>query len=71
MYWYIGEEMIEINNTLYELDLIDIIKELKEQLTLNHIYLFNTVKELPEDLMVNCPFISLLIPFSLWELTTS
>ena len=48
--------MIEINNTLYELDLIDIIKELKEQLTLNHIYLFNTIKELPEDLMVNCPF---------------
>lgn len=48
--------MIEINNTLYELDLIDIIKELKEQLTLNQIYLFNTIKELPEDLMVSCPF---------------
>jgi len=48
--------MIEINNTLYELDLINIIKELKEQLALNQIYLFNTIKELPEDLMVSCPF---------------
>ena len=48
--------MIKINNTIYELDLIDIIKELKEQLAINEIYLFNTIKELPEDLMVSCPF---------------
>lgn len=27
--------MIKINNTIYELNLIDIIKELKEQLSIN------------------------------------
>lgn len=48
--------MLKINNVYYELNLIDIIKELKEQLVLNDIYLFNTIKELPEDLMVSCPF---------------
>jgi len=48
--------MIKINNNYYELNLIDIIQELKEQLAINQIYLFNTIKELPEDLMVNCPF---------------
>ena len=48
--------MIKINNTLYELNLIDIIKELKEQLVINQIYLFNTIKELPTDLMISCPF---------------
>lgn len=48
--------MLKINNVYYELNLIDIIKELKEQLVLNDIYLFNIIKELPEDLMVSCPF---------------
>lgn len=48
--------MIKINDTYYELNLIDIIKELKEQLAINGIYLFNQIKELPEDLMVSCPF---------------
>ena len=36
--------MIKINNTIYELDLIDILKELKEQLTINNIYLFSIMK---------------------------
>ena len=48
--------MIKINNNYYELNLIDIIKELKDQLAINGIYLFNQIKELPEDLMVSCPF---------------
>lgn len=48
--------MIEINNTLYELNLIDIIKELKEQLSINGIYLFDKIKEIPDDIMVSCPF---------------
>lgn len=48
--------MIKINDTYYELNLIDIILELKEQLALNGIYLFNQIKELPENLMVSCPF---------------
>ena len=48
--------MIKISDTYYELNLIDIIIELKEQLSINGINLFNTIKELPEDLMVSCPF---------------
>lgn len=48
--------MIKINEIYYELNLIDIIKELKDQLAINGIYLFNQIKELPEDLMVSCPF---------------
>lgn len=48
--------MIKINNTIYELDLIDILKELKEQLAINNIYLFSIMKELPQDIMVSCPF---------------
>lgn len=48
--------MIKINETLYELNLIDIIQELKEQLAINQIYLFNTIKDLPQDIMVSCPF---------------
>ena len=48
--------MIKINEVYYELELIDIIKELKDQLTLQGIYLFNQIKDLPEDLMVSCPF---------------
>lgn len=48
--------MLKINNIYYELNIIDIIKELKEQLAINGIYLFNQIKELPTDLMVTCPF---------------
>lgn len=48
--------MIKINNTYYELELIDIITELKNQLSINNIYLFNQIKELPQDIMVSCPF---------------
>ena len=35
--------MIKINEVYYELELIDIIKELKDQLTLQGIYLFNQI----------------------------
>lgn len=48
--------MIRIGDTYYEINLIDIIKELREQLVLKDIYLFNRIKELPEDIMVSCPF---------------
>ena len=48
--------MIKIAETYYELDLIDIINELKEQLSINEVYLFNKIKELPYDIMVSCPF---------------
>ena len=48
--------MIKINNTYYELNLIDILLELKNQLNINKIYLFNQIKELPENIMVTCPF---------------
>lgn len=48
--------MIKIANTYYELNLKDIILELKSQLELNNIFLFNQIKELPENLMVSCPF---------------
>lgn len=48
--------MIKISDTYYEINLIDIIKELKNQLILNDIYLFDKIKELPEDIMVSCPF---------------
>lgn len=48
--------MIKINEIYYELNLIDIIQELKYQLSLQQIFLFNKIKELPEDIMVSCPF---------------
>lgn len=48
--------MIKINDTYYELNLLDIISELKNQLALNNVFLFNRIKELPEDIMVSCPF---------------
>lgn len=48
--------MIKISDTYYEINLIDIIRELKEQLAINGIFLFNKIKELPEDIMVSCPF---------------
>ena len=48
--------MIKIADTYYELNLKDIILELKSQLELNNIFLFSQIKELPNDLMVSCPF---------------
>ena len=48
--------MIKINDNYYDLNLIDIIKELKDQLLINNIYLFKTITETPDDLMVSCPF---------------
>lgn len=48
--------MIKINDTYYELDVINIITELKEQLASNGIFLFNQIKDLPDDIMVSCPF---------------
>ena len=48
--------MIKINDIYYELNLLDIISELKNQLALNNIVLFSKIKELPEDIMVSCPF---------------
>lgn len=48
--------MIKILDNYYELNLIDIIIELKNQLATNDIFLFNQIKELPEDVMVSCPF---------------
>ena len=46
--------MIKIADTYYELNLIDILNELKRQTFQMH--LFNQIKELPEDIMVSCPF---------------
>lgn len=46
--------MIKIADNYYELNLIDIIKELKIQLSDRN--LFSQIKELPEDIMVSCPF---------------
>ena len=48
--------MLKINDNYYELEVITILKELKEQLAINGIYLFNQIKELPDDIMVSCPF---------------
>lgn len=48
--------MIKIADVYYELNLKDIILELKLQLELNNIFLFNQIKDLPNDLMVSCPF---------------
>ena len=48
--------MIKINDNYYELNLIDILNELKYQLELNNIYLFKTIKDLPDNIMVSCPF---------------
>lgn len=48
--------MLKINDNYYELEVITILKELKEQLAINGVYLFNQIKELPEDVMVSCPF---------------
>jgi len=48
--------LIKISETIYELNLIDIITELKNQLAINRIYLFSRIKDLPDDLLVSCPF---------------
>lgn len=48
--------MIKINDTYYEINLIDIIEELKTQLALNNIFLFDKIRDLPDNLLVSCPF---------------
>lgn len=48
--------MLKINDNYYDLNLITIIKELKDQLAINGVYLFSQIKELPQDIMVSCPF---------------
>ena len=48
--------MLKINDVYYEINLIDIINELKNQLSLQGINLFGRIKDLPKDLMVSCPF---------------
>lgn len=48
--------MLKISNNYYEINLKDIILELKAQLELNEIYLFKQIKDLPDDMMVSCPF---------------
>ena len=48
--------MLKINDNYYDLDVIDIITELKNQLAINGIFLFNSIKELRDDVMISCPF---------------
>ena len=48
--------MVKINNEYYDINMISIIQELRNQLALEGIYLFGQIKELPENLMVTCPF---------------
>lgn len=48
--------MLKINDNYYDLDVINIITELKNQLAINGIFLFNSIKELPDDVMISCPF---------------
>ena len=48
--------MIKINDTIYDLDIEEIIIELREQLLKEDISLFNTIKHTDEDLMVSCPY---------------
>lgn len=48
--------MIKINDNYYELNLIDIIKELKLQLESNGIFLFNQIKDINDNILVSCPF---------------
>lgn len=48
--------MVKINNEYYDINLISIIEELRNQLALDGIYLFGQIKELPDDIMITCPF---------------
>lgn len=48
--------MLKINENYYDLDVVDIIKELKNQLATKGIFLFNVIRELPGDVMISCPF---------------
>lgn len=48
--------MLKIGENYYELNLMTILEELKSQLAVNGVYLFNQIKELPQDIMVSCPF---------------
>ena len=48
--------MIKINDNYYELNLIDILLELRFQLSQKNIFLFIHIKESGDNLMTNCPF---------------
>lgn len=45
-----------INDTMFPVDLITIIQELRSQLTTNHIHLLNKVFDSGDDIMVCCPY---------------
>ena len=45
-----------INETIFNADLIDIIRELQEELTINKIQLLQTVNDTPDNVMVACPY---------------
>lgn len=48
--------MIEINGIQYNLELIDILNELKNQLATQGYTYFRQIRDLPDDLMISCPF---------------
>lgn len=45
-----------INNVIFNINLIDILNELKAQLNINRISLFNKMKDTNNDIMVQCPY---------------
>lgn len=45
-----------INNVIFNIDLIDILTELKAQLNINGISLFNKMKDTNNDIMIQCPY---------------
>lgn len=45
-----------INGVIFNVDLIDILNELKSQLNINGISLFNKMKDINGDIMVQCPY---------------
>ena len=47
---------MQINNTIFNVDLKTIIQELRSQLTANHIHLLNKVVDSGDDIMVCCPY---------------
>ena len=48
--------MLKINDTYYELDILDILKELRFQLEEQDIHLFAQIKDIPDNYLVTCPF---------------
>ena len=45
-----------INDTIFNVDCIDVIKELQAQLHLNKINLLNAVNDTPDNVMISCPY---------------